>query len=67
MPLTEGGAAMGLGSHRLEPSGEVVVKVKLAAIEELAQAPAAKYVVVTASSSGVQHHTLAKGRADPRR
>src|SRR5947209_17375565 len=41
-------AAMGLGAHLLEPYGEHVVKIKLAAIDELAQAPAAKYVVVTA-------------------
>ena len=47
-PLTEVGAAMGLGPHLLEPYGEHVVKVKPAAIDELAQAPMAKYVVVTA-------------------
>src|SRR5204862_1647408 len=34
--------------HLLEPYGEHVVKIKLAAIDEPAQAPAAKYVVVTA-------------------
>ena len=39
---------MGLGSHLLEPYGEHVMKVKTAAIDELAQAPRAKYVVVTA-------------------
>ncbi|MGH3573348.1 MAG: formate--tetrahydrofolate ligase, partial [Pseudonocardiaceae bacterium] len=48
MPLAEVGAAMGLGSHLLEPYGEHVMKVKTAAIDELAQAPRAKYVVVTA-------------------
>ncbi|HEX4099359.1 MAG TPA: formate--tetrahydrofolate ligase [Pseudonocardiaceae bacterium] len=47
-PLMEVGAAMGLGSHLLEPYGEHVMKVKTAAIDELAQAPRAKYVVVTA-------------------
>ncbi|OLE24277.1 MAG: formate--tetrahydrofolate ligase [Catenulispora sp. 13_1_20CM_3_70_7] len=47
-PLADVAAAMGLGSHLLEPYGEHVVKIKLAAIDELAQAPAAKYVVVTA-------------------
>ncbi|MGH3829552.1 MAG: formate--tetrahydrofolate ligase [Pseudonocardiaceae bacterium] len=47
-PLVEVGAAMGLGRHLLEPYGEHVMKIKTAAIEELAQAPRAKYVVVTA-------------------
>src|SRR5256885_9664783 len=32
----------------LEPYGETVMKIKLSAIEELAEAPRAKYVVVTA-------------------
>jgi formate--tetrahydrofolate ligase len=39
---------MGIGEHLLEPYGESVVKIKLAAIGELAEAPKAKYVVVTA-------------------
>ncbi|MGH3990091.1 MAG: formate--tetrahydrofolate ligase, partial [Pseudonocardiaceae bacterium] len=47
-PLADIGAAMGLGPHLLEPYGEHVVKVKTAAIDELAGAPRAKYVVVTA-------------------
>ena len=47
-PLTDVAAEMGLGPHLLEPYGEHVVKIKPAAIEELAQAPTAKYVVVTA-------------------
>lgn len=47
-PLVEIGAAMGLGRHLLEPYGEHVMKIKMAAIEELVQAPRAKYVVVTA-------------------
>jgi formate--tetrahydrofolate ligase len=47
-PLVDVAATMGLGAHLLEPYGEHVVKVKLAAIGELAQAPKAKYVVVTA-------------------
>ncbi|MGH3782639.1 MAG: formate--tetrahydrofolate ligase, partial [Pseudonocardiaceae bacterium] len=47
-PLVEIAAGMGLGSHLLEPYGEHVVKVKTAAVDELAQAPRAKYVVVTA-------------------
>lgn len=47
-PLVALGAAMGLGPHLLEPYGEHVMKIKTAAIEELARAPRAKYVVVTA-------------------
>jgi formate--tetrahydrofolate ligase len=47
-PLADVAAEMGLGPHLLEPYGEHVVKIKEAAIEELAQAPTAKYVVVTA-------------------
>lgn len=47
-PLVDVAAGMGLGSHLLEPYGEHVVKLKAAAIAELAQAPTAKYVVVTA-------------------
>ena len=47
-PLADVAAEMGLGPHLLEPYGEHVVKIKEAAVKELAQAPAAKYVVVTA-------------------
>ena len=47
-PLEDVAAEMGIGSHLLEPYGEEVMKVKLAAIEELADQPAAKYVVVSA-------------------
>ncbi len=47
-PLDDVAAEMGIGSHLLEPYGEQVMKVKLAAIEELADRPVAKYVVVTA-------------------
>jgi formate--tetrahydrofolate ligase len=39
---------MGIGSHLLEPYGEQVMKIKLAAIEDLADRPLAKYVVVSA-------------------
>ena len=39
---------MGIPAHLLEPYGEQVVKIKLAAIEELADRPTAKYVVVSA-------------------
>ncbi|MDA8320504.1 MAG: formate--tetrahydrofolate ligase [Actinomycetota bacterium] len=47
-PLTDIAAEMGIGSHLLEPYGDEVMKIKLAAIEELADRPKAKYVVVSA-------------------
>jgi len=47
-PLEDVAAEVGIPAHLLEPYGEQVVKIKLAAIEELADAPKAKYVVVTA-------------------
>jgi formate--tetrahydrofolate ligase len=47
-PLEDVAAEMGIPSHLLEPYGEQVVKIKLAAIEELAGRPAARYVVVSA-------------------
>jgi formate--tetrahydrofolate ligase len=47
-PFDDIASEIGLGMHLLEPYGEQVMKIKLAAIEELAGAPKAKYVVVTA-------------------
>jgi formate--tetrahydrofolate ligase len=47
-PLTEIAAMMGIGPHLLEPYGDSLAKIKLAAIEELSARPKAKYVVVTA-------------------
>ena len=47
-PLDDIASEIGLGSHLLEPYGEEVMKIKLAAIDELASTPKAKYVVVTA-------------------
>ena len=47
-PVDDIAGEIGLGMHLLEPYGEQVMKIKLAAIEELAGAPKAKYVVVTA-------------------
>jgi formate--tetrahydrofolate ligase len=47
-PLDDIAAGFGVGPHLLEPYGEHVTKIKLAAIEELADTPKAKYVVVTA-------------------
>ncbi len=47
-PLEDVAAEMGIPIHLLEPYGEQVMKIKLAAIEELADRPPAKYVVVSA-------------------
>jgi formate--tetrahydrofolate ligase len=47
-PLGDVAAAMGIGSHLLEAYGENVAKIKLSAIDELADRPKAKYVVVSA-------------------
>jgi formate--tetrahydrofolate ligase len=47
-PMTEIAATMGIGEHLLRPYGNDVAKISLAAIDELADRPPAKYVVVTA-------------------
>src|SRR5499427_3497382 len=47
-PVDDIAGEMGLGLHLLEPYGEQVMKIKLAAIDELAERPLAKYVVVSA-------------------
>jgi formate--tetrahydrofolate ligase len=47
-PLEDVAAGAGIPSHLLEPYGDEVAKIKLAAIDELADRPAAKYVVVSA-------------------
>jgi formate--tetrahydrofolate ligase len=47
-PLSDVAWQMGLGEHLLEPYGSSVAKIRLEAIEELADRPRAKYVVVTA-------------------
>jgi formate--tetrahydrofolate ligase len=47
-PLEDIADAMGIGPRLLEPHGEEVVKIKLDAIAELADRPAARYVVVSA-------------------
>ena len=47
-PLGDIAAAMGIGAHLLEAYGEHVAKIKLAAVDELADRPKAKYVVVSA-------------------
>jgi formate--tetrahydrofolate ligase len=47
-PLPDVAAEMGIGPHLLEPYGDSVAKIKLEAIEELAERPRARYVVVSA-------------------
>jgi formate--tetrahydrofolate ligase len=47
-PLEDIGAGMGIGEHLLEPYGGAVAKIKLEAIEELADRPKAKYVLISA-------------------
>ncbi|HJY96370.1 MAG TPA: formate--tetrahydrofolate ligase, partial [Streptosporangiaceae bacterium] len=47
-PLEDVADAMGIPSRLLEPHGEEVMKIKLEAIAELADRPAARYVVVSA-------------------
>jgi formate--tetrahydrofolate ligase len=47
-PIEDIANEMGLGSHLLEPYGRDVMKISLDAVEELADRPRAKYVVVTA-------------------
>jgi len=48
VPLTEIAAQMGIAPHLLEAHGDELAKIRLEAIEELADRPKAKYVVVTA-------------------
>ena len=47
-PLLDIGSQMGIAGHLIEPYGEHVAKIKLSAIEELADRPRARYVVVSA-------------------
>ncbi|GAA1798675.1 formate--tetrahydrofolate ligase [Planosporangium flavigriseum] len=47
-PLDDIASEMGLPAHHLEPYGRNVMKIGLDAIEELADRPKAKYVVVSA-------------------
>jgi formate--tetrahydrofolate ligase len=47
-PLPEIASLMGIGQHLLEPYGDSLAKIRLEAIDELADRPTAKYVVVTA-------------------
>ena len=47
-PLEDIAAQMGLGPEMLEPRGDGIAKIRLSAIEQLADRPRAKYVLVTA-------------------
>jgi formate--tetrahydrofolate ligase len=47
-PIPDVAAGMGIGGHLLELYGDDVAKIKLEALEELADRPKAKYVVVSA-------------------
>ncbi|HJU97479.1 MAG TPA: formate--tetrahydrofolate ligase [Jiangellaceae bacterium] len=47
-PIPDVAADMGIGPHLLEPYGPAVAKIRLEAIDELADRPKAKYVVVSA-------------------
>lgn len=47
-PIEDVAGQMGIGGHLLEPYGQGVAKIDLAAIDELATRPRAKYVVVSA-------------------
>ncbi len=47
-PISSVAARLGIGDHLLEHYGEHVAKIKLSAIQELADRPRAKYVVTTA-------------------
>ena len=47
-PLDEVAGQLGIGPHLLEPYGHHVAKISLEAIEELADRPRAKYIVVSA-------------------
>src|SRR5713226_8935812 len=49
LPMNEVASKMGIGPHLLEPYGHDVAKIRLEAIDELADRPKAKYVVVSAS------------------
>src|SRR5437899_11664085 len=48
LPIPDIAARMGIDPHLLEPYGSDVAKIKLEAIDELADRPKAKYVVVSA-------------------
>src|SRR3954453_24058826 len=57
-PLGDIAEGSGIGPHLMEPYGEHVAKIKLSSIDELADRPRAKYVVVSA----VTHTPLGEGK-----
>src|ERR1044071_4712604 len=61
MPLTDIAAQMGIAPHLLEAHGDELAKIRLEAIEELADRPKAKYVVVTA----ITPTPLGEGKTTP--
>jgi formate--tetrahydrofolate ligase len=48
LPMEQVGESIGLGPHLLEPYGRHVAKISLDAVEELADRPRARYVLVSA-------------------
>jgi len=48
LPMPEIAARMGIGPHLLEPYGHDAAKIRLEALDELADRPKARYVVVSA-------------------
>jgi formate--tetrahydrofolate ligase len=66
-PLGDVAGAMGIGAHLLEPYGDSVAKIRLTALEELADHRRAKYVLVSAITPtplGEGKTTTAIGLAD---
>jgi formate--tetrahydrofolate ligase len=66
-PLGDVAGAMGIGAHLLEPYGDSVAKIRLGALDELADQPQAKYVLVSAITPtplGEGKTTTAVGLAD---
>jgi formate--tetrahydrofolate ligase len=69
-PIDDIAASMGVGGHLLEHYGDYVAKIRLSAIDELADRPAAKYVLVTAITptplgEGKTTTTIGLGQAMP--
>ena len=57
-PITEIAKGMGIDARLLEPYGEGVAKIKLAAIAELAERPRAKFIEPNERKSDVTSFTL---------
>jgi len=66
-PLGDVAGGMGIGAHLLEPYGDSVAKIRLEALDEVADRPRAKYVLVSAVTPtplGEGKTTVAIGLAD---